>query len=561
MTKKEKRVAFILCLIAFGQQLINVFISFDADTAYALTMSYRMALGDKMLVDMWEPHQTSAFLLAGLIRLFRYFAGSNTGIVLFANGMGIIINLILVIMIYRFFKDRMDPLLLFLMCLFMVIARPKGYLLPDFSNMQIWFLTLTLLCLLQYFDGGRKQRWIILASIFLCLEIIAYPSCVITYIGVVFLFWLYSDRKWRDILSFSAACFAQGMAYITYFVLSRGYTECRENIRYLLLGDSAHEGFRFRSSFFRPLGVAAVWLLCCLILSAIMVYVDRKIKKREVVSKKETVYLVVRWFFFIALITNCIGKIVRKIWLQNAMHSVWLTLSALYLVMFGIALLGLKYCSEREKRQTIIGYVLSFGSLLAVITLTNLDFLSAVSYMLPAVMVSYVPMYKLIDHYEDNAVRLHKMLPFLALFAVVAVNTSINLADCRGMIKKGPAIGVVTNYMDSLKFNVSMEEWGDYVHPGESLVVVGGGGLNTIEYLYEDTAVGMHSVMCDPTYNEILLKYWQMHPERYPDVIAVESWYGDLRVDEDDWIMHWIEEKYQPAVYEDKEFWRFYRKK
>ena len=78
--------------------------------------------------------------------------------------------------------------------------------------------------------------------------------------------------------------------------------------------------------------------------------------------------------------------------------------------------------------------------------------------------------------------------------------------------------------------------------------------------MYEDTVISMHSVMCDPTYNETLLKYWEKHPERYPDVIAVESWYGDLRMEEDDWIMQWIEKEYQPSVCEDIDFWRFYRK-
>lgn len=559
MTKKEKTVFFILCLVALGQQMINVLINFDADTAYALTMSYRMTLGDKMLIDMWEPHQTSAFLLAALIKVYRFFTNSNTGIVLFANVMGVVINLIVVFIIYKVFQDRMDSLLLAMLCLLLVVIRPKGCLLPEFSNMQFWFLMLLFVCLVQYFDKGRKACWLYLASVCLCLEIIAYPSCLIIYFGVVIIFWLYSDRKMHDILCFSAACFVQGVLYLAYFLIRMGYTEFMDNIGNILSGDSAHTGFYFRSSFFAPLGVAVVWLAACLVLSLLVTVVTQRGKKRER-SIQKTEYLVFQRFFIIALTTYGVAKIVRKIWLENTMRSWWLTLSALYLVAFGVAWYGLKYCSEREKRQTVIGYILSAGALLAVIALTNLDFLSAAGYMIPAVVVSYVPVYRLIERQEGNRSRLWRMRGFLLLFLVISVTTSIDAIDCRGIVKKGPALGVVTKYMDALKMNTGVEQWKDYVHAGDSLLVVGGGGLNTVEYMYEDTVISMHSVMCDPTYNEILLKYWEKHPERYPDVIAVESWYGDLRMEEDEWIMQWIEEEYQPSVCEDTDYWRFYRK-
>ena len=559
MTKREKTVFFILCLVALGQQLINVLINFDADTAYALTMSYRMTLGDRMIIDMWEPHQTSAFLLAALIKGYRFLTNSTTGIVLFANIMGVVINLLVVLIIYKVFKNSMDSLLLAMLCLFLVVIRPKGCLLPEFSNMQFWFLMLLFVCLVQYFDRGRKLYWLLLASLCLCLEIISYPSCLVIYLGVLIIFWLYSDRKMHDILCFSVACFVQGVLYLAYFLTRMGYAEFMDNISNILSGDSAHTGFYFRNSFFAPLGAAAVWLAACLVLSLIVTFVEQKVKKSEG-SVQKIGYLIFQRFFIIALMTYGAAKIVRKIWLENTMRSWWLTLSALYLVAFGVAWYGLKYCSEQEKRQTVIGYILSAGALLAVITLTNLDFLSAAGYMIPAVMVTYAPVYRLIERQEGNRSRLWRMRGFLLLFLVISVTTSIDAIDCRGIVKKGPALGVVTTYMDALKMNTSVERWKDYVHPGDSLLVVGGGGLNTVEYMYEDTVISMHSVMCDPTYNETLLKYWEKHPERYPDVIAVESWYGDLRMEEDDWIMQWIEKEYQPSGCDDTDFWRFYRK-
>ncbi len=37
------------------------FVSFDIDEAYAIAQSYRLAIGDHMFSQMWEPHQMSSF--------------------------------------------------------------------------------------------------------------------------------------------------------------------------------------------------------------------------------------------------------------------------------------------------------------------------------------------------------------------------------------------------------------------------------------------------------------------------------------------------------------------
>ena len=50
---------------------------------------------------------------------------------------------------------------------------------------------------------------------------------------------------------------------------------------------------------------------------------------------------------------------------------------------------------------------------------------------------------------------------------------------------------------------------------------------------------------------ERLLDYWELHPERYPDVVVFESSYGDIRQEGDNFIWHWLMEEFQPAERKD----------
>ena len=40
----------------------NLFIGADTDEGYGIMVGYRLAMGDRLLLEMWEPHQTSAIL-------------------------------------------------------------------------------------------------------------------------------------------------------------------------------------------------------------------------------------------------------------------------------------------------------------------------------------------------------------------------------------------------------------------------------------------------------------------------------------------------------------------
>ena len=52
---KQKRYIFILLLIGvLAVNIKRIFMDFEIDAEYAIAMSYRLATGDKMFLQMWE---------------------------------------------------------------------------------------------------------------------------------------------------------------------------------------------------------------------------------------------------------------------------------------------------------------------------------------------------------------------------------------------------------------------------------------------------------------------------------------------------------------------------
>lgn len=89
--------------------------------------------------------------------------------------------------------------------------------------------------------------------------------------------------------------------------------------------------------------------------------------------------------------------------------------------------------------------------------------------------------------------------------------------------------------------------------------MVGQSRVSTIGYLYGDTEISAASTISTPTYDESLLDYWEKNPEKYPNVVIVDCWYGSLNVPQDSWIMQWLENDFCPSSYADGQYWRYYR--
>ena len=563
-----QRCVYLLLIVSVLVNLKSIFTDFDGDLQYAVGMSYRMLKGDQMFVQMWEPHQTSAFLITFFMGLYLAVTKATVGVVLFLQIVGVLLQGILAIVNYRMLKKRIDPTIAMLMSIFLFTARPKGVVMPEFSNMQIGFSVLLLLCLIGYLEDQKKKRLLLASSVCLCLEVLSYPSCIIVYFAVVFALFLYSDNRLKDILLFSLLCFLQGMCYILYFVWKIGFSTLLNSIPYILKMDSLHDlSSIVRNDYFLFFGQGILWMLVCFFLAVAAGYVWCHIAGGDLKSKVVMAFGI--WVFLsgIALVMLQRGKLYYG---ERAIYLI------VYLIVICAGGAGVKHLSAQEKRIYLIGMLLTMGSFFAVCFFTNLDLLSIVGYLTVGTMISFLPLGKWLERNMLFAERKYHVLVLLLFCAMVAFQRGYilramngyaipltELIDPRsrgGMVKEGPATGIITDYMGAYSTRCDMEDFEIYINSGDRLFIVSAGSnANALMYMYQNVIVCTPSTICTPTYNETLLDYWEQNPDKCPNVILVECWFGDLHIDQDSWIYQWIEEEFQPSTYVDGRYWRFYR--
>ena len=122
----EKKERWLPLLLMVGAVLVNiksVFTDFDVDSEYAVAMAYRMVQGDRLIAEMWEPHQTSAFLSAFFMKIYIELFKTTTGIVLYLHGIGVAMKGAFTCFLYRTMKPYVNPKANFFMCLFFLFFR------------------------------------------------------------------------------------------------------------------------------------------------------------------------------------------------------------------------------------------------------------------------------------------------------------------------------------------------------------------------------------------------------------------------------------------------------
>lgn len=557
----DKWVRHGICLLFIGAILVNIksiFSDFGTDMEYALVTSYRTLSGDRMFTEMWEPHQTSAFLVTFFMWIYHSLAGTWTGVVVFLHIVGALLGGCISFFVYKVLCERTDPVIAAVISIFLLTFRPKETVFPEFSNMQVGFSVLLFLCLLLFLQDQRKKRWLIAASITLSFQILSYPSCLVVYFCVVFVLWSYTEKKLVNISMLTVSCLIQGACYILFFLRRMSFDELLNCAQNIVSADVSHSGASMGiKSYFFFFNKGVIWFLECVAAALLIVFIFMiYAKKRGRIYTKRDLR---NWglMTFSALVFT--SEVLRVLIYRDRLSYIVL----FPFLLFSAVVIGRKHCSLKEKQVYMIGTIVSGGSFLATLMLTNLEFLSALSYFVLAVAVSFIPIYRWLQakkYVNLLIVFCGLVIAHRGLSVTTLDGEFSSLLDLRGVVKSGPATGIVNCYMGVYEIKCDMEDWENYVMWGDNLLIVAP-RLNSMSYMYENVTISAPSVISTPTYDEMILKYWEKNPEKIPNVIAVSCWYGDLQIDESTWIYQWIQQEFQPNTYHDGRYWRFYRLK
>ncbi|MGN0382866.1 MAG: hypothetical protein ACI4DS_01245 [Eubacterium sp.] len=546
-----------LWILAVIVNIKSIFTDFGTDQAYAVTMSFRHLQGDRLFQEMGEPHQTSAFITDLLMAIYKRFVPDLEYVALYLQVSGVILYAVVTILLFKELKHFVNCDLAHYMCLFFFIFRPKQSVFPEFSNMQICFSVMLFIFLLKFFRNQVKTYPLILAAIFLCLEILSYPTCLIVYFAIIILMYTFCKNKWKSIAIFTGVCILCGGIYIAFIISCVGIDNLWESIQFILQADASHGENTFDVVYyFKDFIYGIIWIGGVIVASYGAFIFAKKCKKT--IS------------FLSCMGINLLLTEILMIFVSRKTDIDW---SCMYfiilLLLIGIGAMNHKCLEGEGKILYYLGSTISVCSVIAVFFLTNLSFISLLGYLILGAMVSLIPINQFAVSKKIESENTKKVSNIVVIILILflfhrgmvvcgyANEEGIKLAiDVENIIRVGPTKGIVASLQKCNQVKGTLEDWQMYVNDDEVLVVVPW-MLDSIVYLYPNTGISAFSTINTPTYDENLLKYWEIYPQKMPTVIAVECWNGEIPIDKNSWIMKWIDDNYTSHI--DGSFWRFYR--
>ncbi|MCR5715557.1 MAG: hypothetical protein K6G23_01750, partial [Lachnospiraceae bacterium] len=251
-----------------------LFFAYGLDEEYQIVMSYRSVTMDSLFGTMWEPHQSSAFLCALLMKPYLALFGTS-GIVLYLRAAGTLIHLRISILLYRTLCKIVQREYAWFLALIYVNTIPKQIITPEFGIMQVWFFTLLMISLwnfaaaLKQPSGGAVH--LILLGLWMSLEVLSYPSCILLAPFVLLVILWISHRKIWDGLLFVGTCAVCGISYVTLILQKITVTEFVNNLSNIVGGDVTHQSTLLTKLQSAGLSLGKIALLLALICGISMV--------------------------------------------------------------------------------------------------------------------------------------------------------------------------------------------------------------------------------------------------------------------------------------------------
>jgi len=560
--KDRKRLYQIYVMFLLVSCVSFLFTNISYDAEYQLAMAYRMIKGDALVTQMWEPHQTSAFLNAVFMKIYVTCFGTTTGIVLYMQVIGLLIRVGISGLLYRVIHKVSGEIPAFAAAVIYILISPKELLLPEFGNLQLWFTTLMLLALWEYFDKGKKF-FLILSAVSLCMGVLSYPSVIIVYVGAILILKMYSKRFASDALCFTCVCSVIGLVFIGILLWNTDISTIIRCLQCALAVEPSHTVSFADKTFAHILNICKVLgMLAGVSLLGFVVSLAIGLKDKKASTSER--WITCSWYVLMAfLVVNILSVSNRGGY------------SLPFLVILAIGFWQRNRLSEMEKRIYYPSLCVSGLSLLATLVLSDNAFIQAITYMLIAICASVMPIYHWIQEaHFDYKVRKWMLGGVHLFFAIIVYrcvfihiplherDQIISIADDLSIVRSGPAIGIIAEEDGVARQRDSMEEWKQYIQTGDSIWIMGH-PVDTLGYLYEDVEVGAPTVMSTPTYTEDLLYYYDLNPEKYPDVIVVASSFGETawELQSNNWLMNWLESEYRPDEVVDGNYWKYYVKR
>ena len=578
--KIEKIMISIAWIIAVLVCVKSILTDFGADNAYQVAMSYRHLMGDRMFLQMWEPHQMSILINDGLMFLYHLAVPSYTGVVLYLQICGTLMFAGAGYLIYRTVKDVTGKFMAHLMWIFFIVFRAKQTPFPEFANLEILFSALAF-CMLVKILRRRKESGdsvnsrtaagnavtrrtagnilsLVLCAIFVFLQTISYPTCLLSAIAVIVLLCVGKTpvkRKIRDALIFAGSLAVMGFAYAGYFIYRIGFDKLLEIFGHIFNSDT-HSTMRF-GSYWTGFVYALIGIAVSLALGGIIYFIIVGVSSRTTQPEYRG-----RISYFTTCTCVFLAIEIVLILLQRKTGIDW---NCTFFIIPAAMILPGSFVyvrmSENERLIWMCGVCMSAASFVATLILTDLGIITIIAYLVLGGVVSFIPLKYICRDHRAAGFLIVLLVLFhrgMVVWGYGNTNERVMLTtEVQNFIRSGPAMGIVCDHVTKNQSLMNERDFDEYTNEDDKIFIVGGELIDPIDFLLTGCEISNYSTIDTPQYNENLEDYLALNPEKKPTVIAVSCWYGNLMVPEDSYIMNWVEENYTPVA--DGDYYRFYR--
>ena len=561
----EPCMIIILALASALVSFKSIFIDFGFDDAYSVAMSYRHLSGDRMFLEMWEPHQSSIFIIDFLMLIYRIFVPSLEGVSLYLNVCGTLLFVGLAFFFYREVKTICDKYVAFASALFLIIYRIKATVLPEFANLSVFFSILTLLLLVKFLKNNEKILWLILASLSLCLWVLAYPACVVGYAGVLLILVLFSKNRLKNSLIMTGVCAVTGAVYICFFAFRIGIKKYYHIIKYIVNGDTHITEYTsdtgklsrmLSGSYFYDFLIISIYAL---IILAVLLLV--KLVARLIFKKSITILPAFSVLLFVA------DTVVLLIW-RPGRTPVWRNfwhITPMILVL--AAVFFYKKADTLQKRFWLMGLILSSVTMIAGVVFSDLHFLYITPYLVLAGAVSFILIAN--SPYGKIVITAFLLLAIIRRafyaggYSQIDYHHTVLTMDTAAVTEHGPNKWLRTDSSTAAKENAAYYEFRQNLLKDDKAFYA---GMVKVNYIIDPACMIMMnceisnpSTIDTPIYNDVLNNYYEINPDKFPTVIVLDSVGTEEDMAADPYIIRWMgEQGFTEVTY--GQYYRFYRR-
>lgn len=520
-----------MLVLSLAAAVIKIFVGFDIDEGYAVSMPYRLLQGDRLFLDMWEVHQTSAFLPALFLAAFQKITGSADGSVLFLRIVATLIHAGVSGILFVNLRRKNELMWATMTALLYFNLLPKWLISLDFSLQQVWGITILLLLLEKEAETGKKSYDFVI-GIVLAMTVLAYPGMVLAYPALLLsLVMLHKEETVKETVTgcllLTGGCAVMALAFLIYVLSGMSFSEFLESIPMVFM-DGTHQ-FTMET---KLMAYGRQWLnvlrqLIILSLPGILItalfyaFFGKNQKHRK--KKAVTMFL-----FCFVTVTSLLVLLANVIGVQMGPFHFQVRYLLFFLVMLVWCLVLLR--REGNEKITFWFWGPMFQMLVAfaaILIFSNVGPDASSSYLSAGLVAGVLILKYVTQELGEKWNRtLYLVLSFFVLSLVFCKGYYVriteygpsNLLEPRRQVETGAVAGIFVSEEDYSRITADYETIQRATEDADRFLYLGTEGISN---LYAQCRFVTPSTISTPAFNEQWVTYFEKYPEHAPDVIAL----------------------------------------